>query len=67
MPRVVGPLESYSVLVPEASNTFDPEQHRTVYSTLGLRIEVLKDGGPKVNGGFGEETRVWEDVGTSTR
>jgi len=60
-------LGSYASLAPEALGGLDSKERRKVYSTLGATVETLPDGGLKVSGAFGEETPVWETVGTSTR
>jgi hypothetical protein len=44
-----------------------PEERRKVYVVLDLTVEALADGSLKMSGAFGEETPVWEDVGTSRR
>ncbi len=60
-------LGSYATLAPEALDTLSPEERRNVYVILKLTVEPLADGDLKISGAFGEETPVWEDVGTSTR
>jgi chromosome segregation ATPase len=60
-------LENYATLAPEALGTLSPEERRRVYVILKLTVEPLADGGLKMSGAFGEETPVWETVGTSTR
>jgi len=60
-------LESYATLAPEALGALSPEERRKVYVILNLTVEALPDGCLKISGAFGEETPVWEDVGTSTR
>jgi hypothetical protein len=44
-----------------------PEERRTVYSMLGLRVEALPDKSLRVRGAFGEESLVCQDDRTSTR
>jgi len=60
-------LESYAALAPEALEALSPEERRKVYGILDLTVEPLADGGLQISGAFGEETPVWEEVGTSTR
>jgi len=60
-------LEPYAPLAPGALDALSPEERRKVYVILKLTVEALADGGLKVSGAFGEETPVWEEVGTSTR
>jgi hypothetical protein len=60
-------LESYATRAPEALEALDPEERRTVYSTLGLCAEALPDKNLRVRGAFGEESLVWESARTSTR
>jgi hypothetical protein len=60
-------LESYATLAPEALDALCPEERRKVYVILDLTVEPLADGSLKIVGALGEETPVWEDVGTSTR
>jgi hypothetical protein len=60
-------LESYAALAPEALDALSPAERRRVYVILKLTVEALADGGLKISGAFGEESPVWEDVGTSTR
>jgi hypothetical protein len=58
-------LKSYAALTPEHLSALGPEERRTVYPMLELTVEVLPDRSLKVSGAFGEETPVWETVGTS--
>ncbi len=60
-------LESYATLAPEALDTLSAEERRKVYVILNLTVEPSADGNLKISGAFGEESPVWEDVGTSTR
>jgi hypothetical protein len=60
-------LESYATLAPEALDALSPEERRKEYVMLNLTVEALVDGGLKISGAFGEETALWEDVGTSRR
>jgi len=60
-------LESYATCAPEALEALDPEERRTVYSMLGLRVEVLSHASLMARGAFGEESLVWESARTSTR
>jgi hypothetical protein len=60
-------LESHSTRTSEALDTLGPEERRTVYSILGLRVEALPDKGLRIRGAFGEENPVWEKERTSTR
>ena len=60
-------LKSYSKLAPEALEALDPEERRTVYSMLGLRVEALPDKSLRVRGAFGEESLVCHHERTSTR
>jgi site-specific DNA recombinase len=60
-------LESYATLAPEALAALDPEEHRTVYSMLGLCVEALPDKSLRVRGAFGEESLVCHHERTSTR
>src|SRR5215208_2817292 len=55
-------LESYATRAPEALAGLKPEERRTVYSTLGLRIEALPDKSLRVRGAFGEESLVCQDT-----
>lgn len=57
-------LESYASLAPEALADLDPEERRTVYSMLGLRVEALPDKSLKVRGAFGEENLVCHNDAT---
>ncbi len=59
--------ESYATLAPKRFGDLGSEERCAVYSVLRLRVEALPDGALKVSGAFGEETLVWETVGTSTR
>ena len=60
-------LESYATCAPEALAGLKPEERRTVYSMLGLRVEALPDKSLRVRGAFGEESLVCQDDRTSTR
>ena len=60
-------LASYATPAPEAPRAVDPEECRTVYSLLRLRVEALPDRSWRVRGAFGEENLVWETDATSTR
>jgi predicted nucleic acid-binding Zn-ribbon protein len=60
-------LESYATRAPEALAGLKPEERRTVYSILGLRVEALPDKSLRVRGAFGEESLVCQDDRTSTR
>jgi hypothetical protein len=60
-------LESSPTLAPEALEALDPEERRTVYSMLGLCVEVLQDKSLRVRGAFGEESLVCHRERTSTR
>jgi len=60
-------LESYATRAPEALADLKPEERRTVYSMLGLRVEALPDKSLRVRGAFGEESLVCQDDRTSTR
>jgi hypothetical protein len=60
-------LECYATLAPEALGALSPEERRKVYVILNLTVEALADGSLKKSGAFGEETPLWETVGTSTR
>jgi DNA repair exonuclease SbcCD ATPase subunit len=46
-------LKAYTTLAPEALDRLGSEERRTVYSMLGLVVEVLPDEGLKVSGAFG--------------
>ncbi len=60
-------LESYAARAPEALAALDPEERRTVYSMLRLRVEALPDRSLKIRGVFGEESLVCQNDATSTR
>jgi hypothetical protein len=60
-------LESYVTRAPEELDGLGPEERRTVYSMLGLRVEVLPDKSLRVQGAFGEENLVCHHDRTSTR
>ncbi len=60
-------LDSYAARAPEALRGLGPQERRTVYSMLGLRVDALPDKSLRVQGVLGEETSVWENDGTSTR
>jgi hypothetical protein len=60
-------LESYAARLPEALDSLEPEERRTVYSMLGLRVEALPDKSLKIRGAFGEENLVCHHDRTSTR
>jgi hypothetical protein len=60
-------LESYATRAPEALADLKPEEWRTVYSMLGLRIEALPEKSLRVRGAFGEESLVCQNDRTSTR
>jgi len=60
-------LESYTTRAPEALNSLGPEERRTVYSMLGLRVDALPDKSLRVRGALGEETLVCHPDRTSTR
>jgi hypothetical protein len=60
-------LESYAMRAPEALADLKPEERRTVYSMLGLRVEALPEKSLRVRGAFGEESLVCQNDRTSTR
>jgi len=60
-------LESYTTRAPEALDSLGPEEHRTVYSMLGLRVDALPDKSLRVRSAFGEENLVCHPDRTSTR
>jgi hypothetical protein len=60
-------LEYYATRVPEALDSLVPEERRTVYSMLGLRVEALPDKSLRIRGAFGEENSVCHRDRTSTR
>ena len=60
-------LDSYATRVPNALDSLGPEERRTVYSMLGLRVDALPDKSLRVQGAFGEENLVCHPVRTSTR
>jgi hypothetical protein len=60
-------LEYYATRVPEALDSLVPEERRTVYSMLGLRVEALPDKSLRIRGAFGKENSVCHHDRTSTR
>jgi hypothetical protein len=60
-------FESYAARAPEALENLGPEERRTVYSMLGLRVNALPDKSLKIRGAFGEENLVCQNDRTSTR
>ena len=60
-------LESYATRAPEALDSLGPEERRTVYSMLGLRVEALPDKNLRIRGAFGEESLGCQRERTSTR
>jgi hypothetical protein len=60
-------LESYATRAPDALDGLGPEERRTVYSMLGLRVEALPDKSLRIRGAFGEESLVCQRERTSTR
>ena len=60
-------LQSYATRAPEALDSLGPEERRTVYSMLGLRVEALPDKSLRVQGAFGEENLVCHHDRTSTK
>ena len=60
-------LKSYTTRAPEALDSLGPEERRTVYSMLGLRVDALPDKSLRVRGAFGEENLVCHPDRTSTR
>jgi hypothetical protein len=58
---------SYTTLAPEVLDSLGPEERRTVYSILGLRVNALPDKSLRVRGAFGEENLVCHLDRTSTR
>ena len=58
-------LESYATRAPEALDILVPEERRTVYSMLGLRVEALPDKSLRIRGAFGEENSVCHHDRTS--
>ena len=60
-------LKTYATHAPEALDSLGPEERRTVYSMLGLRVEALPDRSLRVRGVFGEENLVCQNDRTSTR
>ena len=60
-------LESYATRAPEALDILGPEERRTVYSMLGLRVDALPDKSLRVQGALGEENSVWENDRMSTK
>jgi nucleoid-associated protein EbfC len=45
-------LESYAARAPEALDSLGPEERRTVYSMLGLRVDALLDKSLRIRGGW---------------
>jgi hypothetical protein len=60
-------LDSYATRAPEALDSLGPEERRTVYSMLGLRVDALPDKSLRLRGTFGEESLVCHHDRTSTR
>jgi|SRR5215208_3844786 len=60
-------LESYATRATEALDSLGPEERRTVYSMLGLRVDALPDKSLRVQGALGEEYSVCHRDRTSTR
>jgi hypothetical protein len=60
-------LQSCTTRAPEALDSLGAEEHRTVYSMLGLRVDALPDKSLRVQGAFGEENLVCHHDRTSTR
>jgi DNA repair exonuclease SbcCD ATPase subunit len=60
-------LDSYATRAPEALDSLGPEERRTVYSMLGLRVDALPDKSLRIRGAFGEESLVCHHDRTSTR
>jgi hypothetical protein len=60
-------LESYAMRAPAALADLKPEERRTVYSMLGLRVEALPEKSLRVRGAFGEESLVCQNDRTSRR
>jgi hypothetical protein len=60
-------LQSYTTRAPEALDSLGPEERRTVYSMLGLRVDALPDKSLRVQDAFGEESLVCHHDKTSTR
>jgi uncharacterized protein YjbI with pentapeptide repeats len=60
-------LDSYATRAPEALDSLGPEERRTVYSMLGLRVDALSDKSLRISGAFGEESLVCHHDRTSTR
>ncbi len=46
---------AHAALAPEALDSLGPEERRTVYSMLGLRVDALPGKSLRVRGAFGEE------------
>ncbi len=57
-------LRACGVLAAIGSRGLYSGERRTVYSMLGLRVEVLPDRSLRVRGAFGEESLFWESVRT---
>jgi len=60
-------LDSYATRAPEALDSLGPEERRTVYSMLGLRVDALSDKSLRISGAFGKESLVCRHDRTSTR
>ena len=60
-------LDSYATRAPAALDSLGPEERRTVYSMLGLRVEALPDKSLRVQGAFGEENSICHPDRTSTK
>jgi hypothetical protein len=60
-------FQSYTTRAPEALDSLGPEERRTVYSMLGLRVDALPDKSLRVQDAFGEESLVCHHDRTSTR
>jgi hypothetical protein len=60
-------FQSNTTRAPEALDSLGPEERRTVYSMLGLRIQALPDKSLRVQDAFGEESLVCHHDRTSTR
>ena len=60
-------LEYYATRVPVALDSLVPEERRTVYSMLGLRVEALPDKSLRIRGAFGEENSICHHDRTSRR
>jgi predicted nucleic acid-binding Zn-ribbon protein len=60
-------LQSYTTRAPEALDSLGPEERRTVYSMLGLRVDALPDKSLRAQGAFGEENLVCHHDRTPTK